>query len=143
MKDATTPTCYQGSRVDVSVRYQKCFTFRFPHRKLLVISFAMYTIYMIFILYMLQIYLMAIVIYLYIMISGTPISECFGKKLRETLFTKSMSVYRRRYDRIQRSALSIICQLNIPNMALSCLQYAILLTAIVYDLKFTPVGMQC
>ena len=49
---------------------------------------------------------MTIVIYLhaYIIISDPSISECFGKELRETIFTKSMSVYRRRYNCIQRSA---------------------------------------
>ena len=48
---------------------------------------------------MLQIYLM-----IYIIISSPSISECFGMELCETLFTKSTSVYRRRYDRIQGSA---------------------------------------
>ena len=49
---------------------------------------------------------MTIVIYLhaYIIISDPSISECFGKELHETLFTKSMSVYRRMYDCIQKSA---------------------------------------
>ena len=43
------------------------------------------------------IYLMII----YIIIWGPPISECFGTKLCEALFTKSTSVHRWRYDRIQ------------------------------------------
>ena len=64
---------YMSSRISGSVRYQKCFIFRFPHRKLLVISFARFTIYMIFILYMPQIYLMTIVIYIYMNIQLSQI----------------------------------------------------------------------
>ena len=36
-----------------------------------------------------------------------------------------------------------ICQLNLPNMVLSFLPYAIRLGTIVCNLKFTPAGMQC
>ena len=37
---------------------------------------------------------MYIYLHVYIMISAPPDSQCFGKELRETLFTKSTAVHR-------------------------------------------------
>ena len=51
MNGSITPTCRRAYRVGVSMRHRKYFTFRFPHRKFLMISFARYVIYITLIVY--------------------------------------------------------------------------------------------